>query len=97
MDSKTTGIVSYLTWIGLVIAVAAGTKDEHSAQHMNNSLVGIIFTLPAVLGWIPILGWLLDLWVLFVFVCLVIGFIKACMGESFELPLIGKIKIIKSN
>lgn len=96
MDSKTTGLVSYLTWIGFIVAIAAGTKDEFSAQHMNNALVGFLFMLPGVIGWIPILGWLLDLWVLFVAVCLIIGFINACQGKSFELPLIGKIKIIKA-
>ncbi len=96
MDSKTTGIVTYLTLIGFIIALAAGTKDEYSAQHMNNMLVSMLFCLPVFLGWIPILGWILDLWVLFVGVCTIIGFIKACMGQPFETPLIGKIKIIKA-
>lgn len=95
MDSKTTSIVCYLTWIGFIIAIAAGEKDEFSKGHLNNALVGLLFTLPVVLGWIPILGWLLDLWCMFVGVCIIIAFIKACMGESFELPLIGKIKLIK--
>ena len=96
MDSKTTGIVTYLTLIGFIIALAAGTKDEYSAQHMNNALVNMLFCLPVILGWVPILGWILDLWVLFVGVCTIIGFIKACMGQPFETPLIGKIKIIKA-
>ena len=96
MDSKTTGIVTYLTLVGFIIALAAGTKNEYSAQHINNALVGMLFILPVALGWIPILGWILDLWVLFVSVCLIIGFIHACMGKPFELPLIGKIKIIKA-
>lgn len=96
MDSKTTSIVSYLTWIGFIIAIAAGTKDEFSAQHMNNALVGLLFMLPGALGIIPVLGWLLALWSLFVAVCLIIGFVNACQGKSFELPLIGKIKIIKA-
>ena len=30
MDSKSTAIVTYLTWIGFVIAIAAGEKDEFS-------------------------------------------------------------------
>ena len=90
MDSKTTGIVTYLTLIGFIIALAAGTKDEYSAQHMNNALVNMLFCLPVILGWI------LDLWVLFVGVCTIIGFIHACMGKPFETPLIGKIKIIKA-
>ena len=27
MDKKTTGIVAYLTWIGLIIALVAGDKE----------------------------------------------------------------------
>ena len=96
MDSKTTGIVTYLTIIGFIIAIAAGTKDEYSAQHMNNALVGFLFVLPVIIGWVPILGWIVDLWVLFVGVCMIIGFVNSCMGKPFELPLIGKIKIIKA-
>ena len=46
MDSKTTGIVTYLTLVGFIIALAAGTKDEYSAQHINNALVGMLFILP---------------------------------------------------
>ncbi|MBP5494803.1 MAG: hypothetical protein J6X97_06870 [Lachnospiraceae bacterium] len=96
MDSKTTSIVTYLTLVGFIISLAAGTKDEFSAQHMNNMLVNMLFSLPVILGWVPILGWILDLWVLFVGVCTIIGFIMAIQGKPFETPLIGKIKIIKA-
>ena len=97
MDSKSTAIVTYLTWIGFIIAIAAGEKDEFSCQHMNNALVCFLFCLPVIIGWIPVAGWIIDLWVLFVGVCAIIGFIHACMGKPFEVPLIGKIKIIKAN
>ena len=96
MDSKTTGIVAYLSVVGLIIAAAAGTKDEYSAQHMNNSLVNMLFCLPAFLGFSPIVGWVLLAWCMFVGVCTIIGFICACQGKPFETPLIGKIKIIKA-
>ena len=96
MDSKTTGIVTYLTLIGFIIALAAGTKDEYSAQHMNNMLVNMLFVLPVVIGWVPIVGWIVDAWCLFVGVCTIIGFICALQGKPFETPLIGKIKIIKA-
>lgn len=38
MDKKTTDIVAYLTWVGLVIAFVAGDR-EGSRFHMNQSLV----------------------------------------------------------
>lgn len=37
MDKKTTGIVAYLTWIGLVIAFVAGDK-EGAKFHLNQAL-----------------------------------------------------------
>ena len=38
MDKKTTGIVAYLTWVGLLIAFIAGDK-EGAKFHLNQSLV----------------------------------------------------------
>lgn len=36
MDEKTTGIVSYLSWIGWIIAMCAGDKDsEYGKFHTN--------------------------------------------------------------
>lgn len=32
MDAKTTSIVAYLTWIGLLIAVLAGDKKEQNSM-----------------------------------------------------------------
>ena len=38
MDKKTTGIVAYITWIGLLVAFLAGDK-EGAKFHLNQSLV----------------------------------------------------------
>lgn len=54
MDKKTTGIVAYLTWIGLVIAFVAGDK-EGAKFHLNQALVILLFSLLSV---IPCIGWL---------------------------------------
>lgn len=91
MSAKTTGIVAYLTWIGLVIAAVAGDKDDPTAKvHLNNALVLLIFTI--VLGIIPIAGWICEIAVL---VFWIIGLVSAIKFEPKELPLIGKIHIIK--
>lgn len=103
MDSKTTSIVSYLTWIGLIIAYASGTKDELSVNHMNNSLVCVLFSLAGYLSiifaFIPIIGWILDFllvcWSIFILVNVIIGIVHACKEEPYEMPLLGKIHIIK--
>ncbi len=88
MDTKTTGIVAYLTWIGLLVAFLAGDK-EGAKFHINQSLVLFLFGL---LGAIPFVGLA---WDIFIFVCWIIAFVGACQGQEKEVPLLGKIKIIK--
>ena len=61
MDKRTTDIVCYCTWVGLLIAVLAGNR-EASRFHLNQSLVLGIFGL---LGVIPCVGWV---WAVFVVV-----------------------------
>lgn len=89
MDTKTTGIVAYLTWIGLLIAFLAGDK-EGAKFHINQGLVLVIASI--ICGIIPFLGWAAEI---FVFVCWIIAFVGAIQGEEKEMPLLGKIKIIK--
>lgn len=96
MNKKTTGIVAYLTWIGLVIAFVAGDK-EGAKFHLNQALViflaGIIL---GVVGVIPILGWIVALvGSIFLFVCWIMGFIYAIQDVEKEVPLIGKFKLLK--
>lgn len=88
MDKKTTGIVAYLTWIGFLIAILAGDK-EGAKFHVNQALVIMLFSLLAI---IPCIGWI---WGIFMFVCWIIGFIAAINEEEKEVPLIGKIRILK--
>ena len=100
MDKKTTDIVAYITWIGLLIAILAGDK-VNSKFHTNNALVitlmSIAFSIVAViLGFIPFVGWLLAAVLEIVpFACWIIGFIGAIQGKEQPLPIIGDIKIIK--
>ena len=88
MDAKTTSIVAYLTWIGLLIAVLAGDK-EGAKYHVNQALVILLFSLLSI---IPCIGWV---WGIFMVVCWVMGLIAAINQEEKEVPLIGKIRIIK--
>ena len=88
MDKKTTGIVAYLTFIGLIISLCAG--DTQGAKfHLNQALVIWLFSL---LGVIPCLG---QLWLIFVFVCWILGLIHAINEEEIPVPLIGGIQILK--
>ena len=89
MDKKTTDVVSYIGWLGWLIAYLAGTKDE-SKFHLNQSLVLNIATV--IGGIIPFLGWAMDI-VFFVF--MIMGIIYAANGEEKELPIIGSIHLLK--
>ena len=88
MDKKTTGIVAYLTWIGLVIAFVAGDK-EGAKFHLNQALVILLFSLLSV---IPCIGWL---WGIFMIVCWVMELIAAINEEEKPVPLLGGIKLLK--
>ena len=83
-----TGIVAYITWIGLLIAILAGDK-EGAKFHVNQALVIFLFGL---LGVIPYIG---AIWSIFIFVCWIIGLIAAINEEEKEVPLIGKIRLLK--
>ena len=88
MDKKTTSIVAYITWIGLIIAFCAGDK-EGAKFHLNQALVIFLFGL---LVWIPCLG---QIWGIFIIVCWIMGLIAAISQEEKPVPLIGGIKILK--
>ena len=90
MDSRTTGIVAYLSWIGFIISLVAGDKDDEFAKfHQNQALVLFIMSLLSI---IPILGWIVAIvFTVFWFM----GLINAINNEMKPLPLIGGIKIIK--
>ena len=75
MDKRTTGIVAYITWIGLLIAFCAGDK-EGAKFHLNQALVIFLFSL---LGVIPCVGWI---WLIFMLVCWVMGLIAAINEEE---------------
>lgn len=88
MDTKTTGIVAYITWIGLLIAFCTGDK-EGAKFHLNQALVIFLFGL---LSTIPCIG---QIWGIFIVVCWVMGLIAAINEEEKPVPLIGGIKLIK--
>ncbi|MBQ8189156.1 MAG: hypothetical protein IJZ44_05195 [Lachnospiraceae bacterium] len=88
MSTKATGIVAYITWIGLVVAFCAGDK-EGAKFHLNQALVILLFGLLSV---VPCLG---QIWAIFILVCWIMGLVAAINEEEKEVPLIGKIRILK--
>lgn len=88
MDAKTTSIVAYITWIGFFVALLAGDK-EGAKFHLNQALVILIFFIPAL---IPCLG---QIWGIFMMVCWILGLVAAIKQEEKEVPLIGRIRLLK--
>lgn len=84
MDAKTTAIVSYIGWIGWIIALVAGQKDDAFAKHhLNQTLIlNIISIIP------------LGITQVFAFILWIMGIIDAVKGESKPLPIIGGLHII---
>ena len=89
MDKKVTGIVAYITWIGWLIAFLAGDK-EGAKFHLNQALVLMIAG--TICGFVPIIGWITAI---VVFVFQIMGLIYAIQDVEKEVPLVGKIQILK--
>lgn len=103
MDKKVTGIVSYISPIGWIIAYCAGDK-EGAKYHLNQSLVLwiayiILIAVSAVAGLIPVVGFIIALlvWVcdIALLVFWVMGLINAVKEVEKPLPLIGGIQVLK--
>jgi len=88
IDSRATGIIAYVTWIGFLAALIFGDRGDYARAHLNQALVLHLF---AMIGVIPVLGWI---WDIFMFIAWIICFIAACRGEFREAPLIGRIHIL---
>ncbi|MDE5909337.1 MAG: hypothetical protein K2H52_11440 [Lachnospiraceae bacterium] len=94
MDTKVTSIVAYISWIGLIIALVAGDK-EGAKFHINQALVIMLFSLVSLLSFIPVVGILTGIWSIFMMICWILGLVAAIKQEEKEVPLIGKIRILK--
>lgn len=88
MDAKTTGIVAYITWIGFLVALLGGDK-EGAKFHLNQALVIWLFSIPS---FIPCIG---QIWGIFMLVCWILGLVAAINQEEKEVPLIGRIRLLK--
>ena len=96
MDAKTTGIISYLSIVGWLIAYAAGDKEE-AKFHLNQALIlNIGWLLVSILSRfgrpIRYIGWIVEM---VLSVLWIIGFIAAIKNEERKVPLLGEIQILK--
>jgi len=103
MNKKVTGIVGYITWIGLIVALCAGDR-EGAKFHLNQSLVLwlaelVLGVIAYIAGYIPVVGIIVSLVVgvceIALFVFWIMGLVNAIKEEEKPLPLIGGIQILK--
>lgn len=92
-QDKTTGIIAYLTIIGLIVALVMNkeTKDKFASYHIRQSL-GLCITgfALAVIGIIPLIGWLISiLGTLFIVILWILGLINALNGFEKPVPVLG--------
>lgn len=93
MDSKTTGIAAYITWIGFILSFIIGAKDDEFVKfHQNQALVILIGQTASALLVFIYVGYLTN--VVF-FVLWVMGLVNAINNEMKPLPVISEIKLIK--
>lgn len=102
MNKHATDVVSYLTWVGLLVACVAGDRAA-SRFHLNQSLViWLAATLCGIaaklVGWIPVVGWIVKaaLWIVEALcaVCWLIGLIDAIRDVEKPVPVLGKIRLL---
>lgn len=103
MDKKTTDIVAYLNWIGLVIALVAGDREK-SRFHLNQSLViwiagTVVSSVFASLSSIDYIGWIFGVIgivpFLFCAACWLIGIVGAIQEKENPVPFLGEFQILK--
>lgn len=96
MDTKTTSIVAYISLIGTIIAFVAGDK-EGARFHINQALVIMLGSIAcSIITIIPVVGAIIGgIGSIFVLVCWVMGLIAAINQEEKEVPVLGKIQLLK--
>ncbi len=98
--AKSTNVwMCVLAYIIFFIPILVDGNNEEYKFHANQGLLVLIFAIVIgiVGGMIPIIGWFIILPFGEIFCCVlaIIGMVNAFNSKMKELPLIGKIKIIK--
>jgi uncharacterized membrane protein len=96
-EDRTVAILSYITIIGFVVAIVMhGSKKTalgsfHLRQALGIFLTGLVcWPLNIVLAFIPILGWLCILGIVFGLIALwIMGLIGAASGQLKPVPVLG--------
>ena len=107
--NRAMGVLSYLGILVLIPLLAGDKSSEYVRHHANQGLVLFIASVLFDLldgGWVwglhsfinfggTGLSIILDIGSFACFIMMIIGIVYACQGKKTELPVIGKVKILK--
>jgi len=98
-DVEDNKLISILCYFGILFLIPYLTRPESPFVkfHSNQGLVLFIFSLiVGVASRIPFFGWIIGaVCGVFIFVCFVLGIVNVVNGHMKELPVIGKIEVLK--
>ena len=96
--SKLWSIISYITWIGWLVAYFKRDKDDSLVrQHLSQAfLLNIIASVASLVtrlgGVFAVIGEVADIAIL---ILSILGIVRASMGSEEPLPVIGGIELLK--
>lgn len=102
-QNKVMAILAYLSWL-VLIPLFAAKESKFARYHVNQGIVLaiveiVIWIVFGILSRIPFIGLIFALinalLSLGCFVLAILGIVNAANGKAKELPIIGKIKILK--
>lgn len=95
--SNAAAIISYITWVGFIVALVIGDRtDRFTSHHLNQALViNVLEMIGGFLAIFPLIGGLVSRLIsiaVFVFWCM--GIYRAATWSTEPLPFIGDIHLI---
>ncbi|PKM74296.1 MAG: hypothetical protein CVU91_00030 [Firmicutes bacterium HGW-Firmicutes-16] len=98
-DAEDNKLISILCYFGPLFLIPYLTKQDSAFVKFHSNQGLVLFILSLLSGFvsnIPYIGWIIGaVCGVFVFVCFVMGIVNVLNCEMKELPLIGKIEILK--
>lgn len=98
-DIANNKLMSVIAYLGVLVMIPLfiARESPYARYHTNQGLVLFLFSLLSyAAGFIPYIGWIIGAVIsTFDLLLLIVGVLNAIKGEAKELPIIGKIKILK--
>lgn len=98
-DAEENKLIGVLAYIIFFLPLIAARESKFAMYHANQGLIVFLLGLAVniVGSVIPFLGWFIiwPLGNLIILVLAILGIVNAAQGQKKELPLVGKIQIIK--